>query len=90
MKKVNNIPLAIDIVEKIASHGYFINEDAENHSTKLVIDILREYEQTEKVKPKRNLKEKTLNAVEVTQKIVDNLFESLKETLNQKDEEDEK
>ena len=90
MKKVNNIPLAIEIVEKIASQGYFINEDAENHSTKMVIDILREYEQTEKVKPKRNLKEKTLNAVEVTQKIVDNLFESLKETLNQTDEEDEK
>lgn len=87
MKKFNNISTAIEIVENINRHGCFKDEASENFAIKLTIDFLKEYDEIKKTPPKKNLKDKTLGAIEITHKIVDNLFNSLKETLNKKDDE---
>ena len=86
MKKISNIEIALEIVDNLTAAGCFKDEDKENHATKITIDLLKDYPQIN-TKPKRNLKDKTLAAVDIAHKMIDTAFIKLKETLNQKDDE---
>lgn len=88
MKKFNNIEQSIKIVEKLGYAGIFDDEVTENKILHTIMYHLKDYEELKPIKPKKNLKEKTLSAVNTAHILVDNIFIGLKETLNQQDQQD--
>jgi hypothetical protein len=88
MKKITNVSIALEILDNLEANNVFKDEESENKATHIVLSVLKTYPQIgDKIKPKRNLKDKTLAAVDIAHKMVDSAFTKLKETLNQEDDE---
>tara|TARA_R110000765_G_scaffold1218_5_gene3056 strand:- start:223 stop:612 length:390 start_codon:yes stop_codon:yes gene_type:complete len=87
MKKITNVSIALEIVDNLTANNVFKDEENENKATHIVLSVLKTYPEIgDKIKPKRNLKDKTLAAVDIAHKMVDSAFIKLKETLNQEDD----
>tara|TARA_R110000796_G_scaffold75260_4_gene168886 strand:+ start:423 stop:812 length:390 start_codon:yes stop_codon:yes gene_type:complete len=87
MKKITNVSIALEIVDNLTANNVFKDEESENKATHIVLSVLKTYPEIgDKIKPKRNLKDKTLAAVDIAHKMVDSAFIKLKETLNQEDD----
>lgn len=85
---MSNVEVAIEIVNNLTANDVFKDEDSENLATHIVISVLKTYPDIDgsKNKPKKNLKDKTLAAIDIAHKMVDSAFIKLKETLNQEDD----